>query len=117
MMIHTKIIFFLFKESWKRYLQEIQQATAKYQDCSNKKCGCYSDVIDDDLRIWKDRGGITKKDFDNSADRGVHYQIIDHKLYREEKCMFTFRWAKFCNTLTPNILILTLSILPLDICF
>ncbi|XP_058944033.2 protein O-glucosyltransferase 1 [Pocillopora verrucosa] len=82
---------YTMKESWKRYLQEIQQATAKYQDCSNKKCGCYSDVIDDDLRIWKDRGGITKKDFDNSADRGVHYQIIDHKLYREEKCMFTFR--------------------------
>ncbi|XP_020606070.1 protein O-glucosyltransferase 1-like [Orbicella faveolata] len=82
---------YIAKESWKKYLHKIDKATANYQDCSNKKCACYSDVIDDDLRIWKERGGIKKSDFDNTDGRGVHYQIINHKLYRENNCMFPFR--------------------------
>ena len=48
-------------------------------------------MIDDDLRIWKERGGISKSDFDMTDGRGVHYQIINHKLYREDECMFSFR--------------------------
>ena len=86
---------FLFLESWKTYLDKIKKATANYEDCSNKKCACYSDVIGDDLRVWKDRGGITKNEFDDTARRGVHYQIINHKLYREEDCMFPFRFNIF----------------------
>ena len=94
--------FFLFYplESWKKYLHKIDRATANYQDCSNKKCACYSDVIDDDLRIWKERGWIKKSDFDNTDGRGVHYQIINHKLYREDSCMFPFRlvhWLGRCS--------------------
>ncbi|KAM7439851.1 Protein O-glucosyltransferase 1 [Porites harrisoni] len=79
------------KESWKTYLSKIEKATSQYTDCTNKKCACYSDVIDDDLRVWRDKGGITKSDFDEAAGRGVHYQIINHKLYREKDCMFPFR--------------------------
>jgi len=89
---HCFLFFFFYSlESWKKYLHKIDKATANYQDCSNKKCGCYSDVIDDDLRIWKERGGIKKSDFDNTNGRGVHYQIINHKLYRENNCLFPFR--------------------------
>ena len=90
----VKCLYFLsvFKlESWKTYLSKIEKATSQYTDCTNKKCACYSDVIDDDLRVWKDKGGITKSDFDEAAGRGVHYQIINHKLYREKDCMFPFR--------------------------
>ncbi|XP_029205665.1 protein O-glucosyltransferase 1-like isoform X2 [Acropora millepora] len=82
---------YIIKDSWKSYLDKIDQAVAQYEDCLNKKCACYSDVIDDDLRIWKDRGGISKSEFDDTAGHGVHYQVIDHKLYRESDCMFPFR--------------------------
>lgn len=90
----VKCLYFLsvFKlESWKTYLRKIDKATSQYKDCTNKKCACYSDVIDDDLRVWKDNGGIAKSHFDEAAGRGVHYQIINHKLYREKDCMFPFR--------------------------
>ena len=83
--------FCYFVDSWKSYLDKIDQAVAQYEDCLNKKCACYSDVVDDDLRIWKDRGGISKSEFDDTAGHGVHYQVIDHKLYRESDCMFPFR--------------------------
>ncbi|KAK3750103.1 hypothetical protein QZH41_010842, partial [Actinostola sp. cb2023] len=79
------------KASWQVYLDNINNAVAKYQDCSNKNCGCYSDVIDKDLSFWKDKGGITKQDFDAASGKGTHYQIINHRLYREEECMFLFR--------------------------
>ncbi|XP_074610409.1 protein O-glucosyltransferase 1-like [Acropora palmata] len=82
---------YIIKDSWKSYLDKIDQAVAQYEDCLNKKCACYSDVVDDDLRIWKDRGGISKSEFDDTAGHGVHYQVIDHKLYRESDCMFPFR--------------------------
>ena len=93
LVISCLFLFFPFYplESWKKYLHKIDKATANYQDCSNKKCACFSDVIDDDLRIWKERGGIKKSDFDNTNGRGVHYQIVNHRLYREDSCMFPFR--------------------------
>ena len=89
------LCFLSVLESWKTYLRKIEKATSQYEDCTNKKCGCYSDVIDDDLRVWKDKAGITKSDFDEAAGRGVHYQIINHKLYREKECMFPFRSVNF----------------------
>ncbi|KXJ25426.1 protein O-glucosyltransferase 1 [Exaiptasia diaphana] len=79
------------KASWKGYLDNINSAVAKFHDCSNKKCGCYSNVIDQDLQLWRDRGGITKHDFTAASGKGTHYQIINHKLYRQEDCMFLFR--------------------------
>ncbi|XP_068714571.1 protein O-glucosyltransferase 1-like [Montipora foliosa] len=82
---------YLNKASWKSYLDKMEQAMAQYKDCSNIKCACYSDVIDNDLRIWNDRGGVSKREFDDTAGRGVHYQVINHKLYRENDCMFPFR--------------------------
>ena len=47
--------------------------------------------MDEDLVIWKD--GIPKEKFDDALRRnlGVHYQIINHKLYRDSECMFPFR--------------------------
>ncbi|XP_031559998.1 protein O-glucosyltransferase 1-like [Actinia tenebrosa] len=80
-----------FKASWEGYLRNIDDAITKYEDCSNKFCGCYRDVIDNDLRLWSDRGGIIKSIFDIAKNRGTHYQIINHKLYREKECMFPFR--------------------------
>ena len=45
--------------------------------------------MDADFSIWQ--GGITKDQFERAKDRGVYYQIINHKLYRESVCMFPAR--------------------------
>ncbi|KAK2182100.1 hypothetical protein NP493_366g01032 [Ridgeia piscesae] len=46
-------------------------------------------VMDADFAVWQ--GGITKEDFQQAKERGVYYQIINHKLYREKPCMFPSR--------------------------
>lgn len=75
------------------YLNKINESVSKYEDCSNANNGCYKSVIKDDLMIWKDKNGITKSDFDKAkkGTRGTHYQIINHKLYRQNDCMFEAR--------------------------
>ena len=42
-----------------------------------------------DLEVFKK--GITKQMFDKAKDLGSHYQIINHRLYREKDCMFPAR--------------------------
>lgn len=77
-------------ENWSEYLDNIKKATEDYVACEGN-CSCHSGVIDNDLKIWQDRGGINRDDFDRAKRYGVHYQIINHRLYREEKCMFPSR--------------------------
>ena len=48
-------------------------------------------VIDSDLEVWKKEGGITAEKFKEAKNLGTHYQIINHKLYREDDCMFPAR--------------------------
>ena len=50
--------------------------------------------MDSDLQVWMDRGGITAKQFEDAKELGSHYQIINHKLYREKDCMFPARYVK-----------------------
>ena len=53
-------------------------------------------TITADLAVWRERGGITHQDFLSAREerfRGVHYQIIDHVLYREPDCMFGPRYT------------------------
>jgi protein glucosyltransferase len=78
---------------WEKYLKTINEAVSQYEECSTEKCGdgCYSSVIEEDLKIWKD--GISKEVFDEAVSKGVHYQIIKHRLYRQNDCMFPFRCA------------------------
>ena len=52
---------------------------------------CFDSVMNEDLEPFEKLGGITKDQFDRSRHRGTHYQIISHKLYREDQCMFPFR--------------------------
>jgi hypothetical protein len=65
-------------------------------DDSAAGCGCpHTATITADLAVWRERGGITRQDFLSAREerfRGVHYQIIDHVLYREPDCMFGPRW-------------------------
>ncbi|XP_060067840.1 protein O-glucosyltransferase 1-like [Ylistrum balloti] len=77
---------------WKNYLKKIDKALTDYTECSSDLCSCHQDVISNDLRVWEEKpGGITKDMITESIQRGVHYQIINHKLYREDQCMFPNR--------------------------
>ena len=50
---------------------------------------CIFSVIDNDLRPFE--SGINYEMFRKAKDKGTHYQIINHRLYREKECMFEFR--------------------------
>ncbi|XP_078000809.1 protein O-glucosyltransferase 1-like [Glandiceps talaboti] len=80
---------------WQLYLNEIEFALSKYTECEQdiRECSCHRNVLNYDLKVWKDRGGITKDLFEKTLGQkvGTHYQIIKHKLYRSKECMFPSR--------------------------
>jgi len=83
-------------DSWVHYKRFIDDALSHddVSGCVDEGAACFFDVIDDDLKPWSD--GISLEKFQSGLDRrsqtrAVHYQIIDHKLYREQDCMFHFR--------------------------
>ena len=77
------------------WLDLINSSLAEYHGCLGRRCDCHGDVIESDLGVWRERGGVKREEFEevkmSSTMRGVHYQIIDHVLYREEDCMFNTR--------------------------
>ncbi|XP_065912123.1 protein O-glucosyltransferase 1-like [Dysidea avara] len=70
--------------------QRIDQAVSEYVECGNDSCDCFSPLLNDDLRPWSE-GGISRDLFEMAEGRGVHYQIVDHQLYRQHKCLFPAR--------------------------
>ena len=65
----------------------------QYQPCTVQNCSCHTPVIAKDLAYWRDKGGITYEEFLKAKDKGVHYQIISGKLYRQAECIFPARWV------------------------
>ncbi|ESP00309.1 hypothetical protein LOTGIDRAFT_225910 [Lottia gigantea] len=90
---HEKSKYKKSSGKWDKYLSLIEEAVSKHKECDSQDCSCYDQVIKDDFRVWEKKGEITKKEFETAKERGLgtHYQIINHKLYREEKCMFGAR--------------------------
>uniref|UniRef100_H3CYA4 Protein O-glucosyltransferase 1 n=1 Tax=Tetraodon nigroviridis TaxID=99883 RepID=H3CYA4_TETNG len=76
---------------WKKIKDNISDAVKGHIPCSSDNCSCHLSVIQDDLRPFK--GKISENLMAATIQRGVgtHYQIIGHKLYREENCMFPAR--------------------------
>uniref|UniRef100_A0A336LJ21 CSON001853 protein n=1 Tax=Culicoides sonorensis TaxID=179676 RepID=A0A336LJ21_CULSO len=71
-------------------VQKINEAFENYEPCeSSNNCSCYSPVLNEDLEPFSQ--GIHKAMIDAIRDRGVKYQIINHKLYRDKECMFPSR--------------------------
>ena len=64
---------------------------------ASRSCDCpHTATITADLAVWRERGGISREDFVAAREgrlRGVHYQIINHVLYREHNCMFGPRYT------------------------
>lgn len=61
----------------------------------NLFCFIVERVIEEDLAPWKN--GIAEEVFNTakSNNYGSHYQIINHKLYREDSCMFPARCVHY----------------------
>ena len=78
---------------WQGYLDLIASSVAEYGGCVGECCDCLGNQIAQDLKVWRERGGIDTAEFEQAKARrgGVHYQIVNHTLYREEECMFPSR--------------------------
>ncbi|XP_051558500.1 protein O-glucosyltransferase 1 isoform X1 [Myxocyprinus asiaticus] len=76
---------------WQSYISKISEATKNYQPCIQENCSCHMSVLKDDLRLL--RNGISEGLMADTVQRGLgtHYQIIGHKLFREQSCMFPAR--------------------------
>ncbi|XP_028288558.1 protein O-glucosyltransferase 1 [Parambassis ranga] len=76
---------------WKKIREKVSDAVKVYTPCSPDNCSCHASVLHQDLQPFRD--GISEDVMAATVQRGVgtHYQIIDHKLYRERSCMFPAR--------------------------
>ncbi|KAF7996854.1 hypothetical protein HCN44_002500 [Aphidius gifuensis] len=77
---------------YKKFYEAINNAEDNYQECELKKCGCFKNVINNDLKTFK-KDGISEKLIEQSRQRGTIYQIINGSLYRSKDCMFPSRCA------------------------
>jgi len=75
---------------WKKYMASIEDAENIFSTYRNKTESFY-DTIKHDLQIWNSIGKITKNDMNKALKYSIHYQVIDHKLYRQHSCMFPSR--------------------------
>ena len=85
-------------EKWKHYLDLIQSANIEFsmEVHNNNTCEVFVPLIDDDLSYFENRFGRQFVDEDViertiKSKRAIHYQIVDKRLYREEKCTFPAR--------------------------
>ncbi|XP_063301858.1 protein O-glucosyltransferase 1 [Pelobates fuscus] len=76
---------------WTQYLDRIQRALTYHSPCDSHNETCYYRVLQQDLAPFS--SGISRDLMTNILSRklGTHYQIISHRLYREEECMFPAR--------------------------
>lgn len=81
----------LYDKDYNTWLQLISGANQTYIPCINGKedCTCLLKQIEQDLLPFKD--GIKESDIAAAKSRGIKYQIINKKLYREASCMFPSR--------------------------
>jgi len=101
---------------WQPYLNVISRSEQEYISCSDPDVvitsadctACHDDVIKQDLAPFLAAGGISQEMMKEAAEtnRITKYQVIDHKLYRSENCMFPFRCKgieHFLNELLPEL--------------
>uniref|UniRef100_A0A8P4GJJ4 Glycosyl transferase CAP10 domain-containing protein n=2 Tax=Dicentrarchus labrax TaxID=13489 RepID=A0A8P4GJJ4_DICLA len=78
-------------KQWKEIRERISGAVKGFTPCSPVNCSCHLSVLQQDLQPF--RGRISEDVMAATLQRGVgtHYQVIEHKLYREHNCMFPAR--------------------------
>jgi len=75
---------------WKKYKTHIKEAEDIFSTNKNKT-ESFFDTIKHDLQVWNSIGKITKNDMSKALKYSIHYQIIDHNLYRQHSCTFPSR--------------------------
>ncbi|BFZ08262.1 hypothetical protein BsWGS_11301 [Bradybaena similaris] len=75
---------------WSHYTELVDDAVASYTDCSNEECSCYVSMLTEDLEPWREKK-VQEADVKAAMAYGVHYQIINQRLYRQHDCMFPAR--------------------------
>ncbi|XP_069800693.1 protein O-glucosyltransferase 1 [Dendropsophus ebraccatus] len=76
-------------QRWLPYVNRIHKRLQGHQPCHNHTC--FHRLIQEDLAPF--HSGISRDLMKNIISRklGTHYQVIKHRLYREEDCMFSAR--------------------------
>ncbi|NP_001008114.1 protein O-glucosyltransferase 1 precursor [Xenopus tropicalis] len=76
---------------WVRYLNHIRRAAQSHSTPDSQNGTFYYRVLQEDLAPFG--SGISRDLMQKVLSRklGTHYQIINHRLYREEECMFPAR--------------------------
>src|SRR5690606_7999969 len=78
---------------------QIREAHRNYSQPSpdgSSPCAMFLPLVDSDLGYFEDKFGphfLTKAVIDQmvGSKRGVHYQVVDGRLYRDRQCMFPSR--------------------------
>ena len=69
---------------WRQYILNAQNSS----DCYDH---CYKTQIISDFKYWSQQDGIHYSHFERALKFGIHYQILDGKVYRQNDCLFSFR--------------------------
>lgn len=90
-----RLFLFNFEKNikWKNYIDKFKNQTLNFKESDlnrNSTCDCFKKQIDLDLSSWNGTK-LTPKLLSANKNLGVHYQIINNKLYRQKDCLFQFR--------------------------
>lgn len=72
-----------------KYARLIQDALTAYVPCRADNCSCHIEVMKSDFEPFK--GGITADVMDSIRSRGIGYQIVSNKIFRQKDCNFPSR--------------------------
>uniref|UniRef100_A0A023F7V1 Putative o-glucosyltransferase rumi n=1 Tax=Triatoma infestans TaxID=30076 RepID=A0A023F7V1_TRIIF len=79
----------LYDKESNYFLTQYNKALALYKNQTCDECSCYLNVIEADLRPFKN--GITEEMIRICSSKGVKYQLIEGKWYRSKECLFPSR--------------------------
>ncbi len=98
---------------WSKYIELVQNANRQFistadndkatsSALANATCAPFLPLVESDLKYYEDLHGAQFIDENvieqmKKLDRTVHYQIVNHRLYRDKTCMYAFKIFTFCK--------------------
>lgn len=96
-----QFLTFIFVTESNEIAAKIAQALKEYEPCEANSCRCHAGSITKSLYPFRE--GISKEMIDNVRKFGTKYQIIGHKIYRDQSCLFPARCSGIEHFLKENI--------------